>query len=271
MVRRPLGNHHDGPDTLLVTSDTTQTEAVTEDTEREIEELRARMRSARVVLWDFDGPICRLFAGYSATKVAGELVDWLAVRGMRNLLTAEERVDPDPHVVLRAVDRRHPRSDLVTAIEEHLTAEELRAVPSAMPTAWVDPVIRTWSAVGARLAIVTNNSPVTVRQYLTGRGLHDCFAPHVYGRTTDLDRLKPDPHSLNRALSATGADPAASLMIGDSPSDVAAARKAGVPFLGYARNAQKEELLRDAGAEVVVDSFAPVLRELRRRDFTPGS
>lgn len=61
-----------------------------------------------------------------------------------------------------------------------------------------------------------------------------------------------------------GAAPATALMIGDTPSDLLAARAAGVPFLGYARTERKGELLRDAGATVVVDSLEPVLRLVRR-------
>src|SRR5262249_14754726 len=131
VVRRPLGNHLDGPDTLLVTSETTtQTDPLLELT-----------TSARVVLWDFDGPICRLFAGHTAERVATELVDWLAGRGLHGLLSDSERDSLDPHVVLRAVDRRHPGSDLVTELEERLTQEELRAADSALPTAYADPLI----------------------------------------------------------------------------------------------------------------------------------
>ncbi|MET8802677.1 HAD family hydrolase [Streptomyces sp. NPDC004546] len=274
MVRRPLGNHHHGPDTLLVTSDaTTQTDATQTDTTRtegtarrtadEIDELRGLIEGARVVLWDFDGPICRLFARHKAERVATELVDWLAGRGLNNLLSDSERDSLDPHEVLRAVDLRHPGSDLVTELEERLTQEELRAAGSALPTAYADPLIRTWTAVGARLAITTNNSPKVVRTYLNDRGLTGCFAPHIYGRTTELHLLKPDPHCLNRALAATGSAPSAALMIGDSPSDLAAANDAGVPFLGYARNDRKGKLLRDAGAGHVVASLEPVLRVLR--------
>ncbi|MDF3300350.1 HAD family hydrolase [Streptomyces tropicalis] len=265
MVRRPLGNHHHGPDTLLVTSDATQTEPVMEMTGEATERLRETITRARVVLWDFDGPICRLFAGHSAERVAGDLADWLEGRGLRGLLSAPERESLDPHVVLRAVDRRHPNSDLVAELEERLTQEELRAAASAMPTPYADPLIRTWAAMGSRLAIATNNSPVVVRSYLEGRGLLPCFAPHLYGRTGELHHLKPHPHCLNRALTATGAAPADALMIGDTPSDHEASLRAGVPFLGYARNPRKAKLLREAGAALVVDSLEAVLRALRDR------
>ncbi|MER6469935.1 HAD family hydrolase [Streptomyces collinus] len=244
---------------------TSETTTQTEETTNESEKLRELIRSARVVLWDFDGPICRLFAGHKAELVAAELVEWLAGRGLHGLLSDRERASLDPHVVLRAVDRRHPGSDLVTELEERLTQEELRAATSALPTAYADPLIRTWTAVGSRLAITTNNSPRVVRSYLDGRGLTACFAPHIYGRTADLHLLKPDPHCLNRALNAMGAAPGAALMIGDSLSDLDAADRAGVPFLGYARNEEKGKLLREAGAEHVVASLEPVLRGLRGR------
>lgn len=66
-----------------------------------------------------------------------------------------------------------------------------------------------------------------------------------------------------------GAAPARALMVGDSASDVAwprksptAAQRAGVPFLGYGHNERKTKLLKQAGADTVVDSLEPVLRLL---------
>jgi HAD superfamily hydrolase (TIGR01509 family) len=195
--------------------------------------------------------------------VAAELVEWLAGQGLRDLLGQAERESSDPQIILRAVHRHHPGSALVAELEGRLTAEELKAASSAMPTAYADPLIRTWTAVGARMAVTTNNSPSGARTYLSNRGLGACFGPHIYGRTQDVHRLKPDPHCLDRALGATGAPPAAALMIGDAPSDHEAAERAGVPFLGYARNERKAKLLREAGAEHVVGSLEPVLRVVR--------
>ncbi|MGW5634945.1 HAD family hydrolase [Streptomyces sp. NPDC003832] len=236
---------------------------MTKRTEGAPEGLGDLIGRARVVLWDFDGPVCRLFARHRAERVATDLVDWLAARGLRGLLTEGERESPDPHLVLRAVDRRHPGSDLVEELEEYLTKEELKATSSAMPTPYADPLIRTWTAMGSRLAIATNNSPRVVRTYLAGRGLTSCFSPHIYGRTQQLNHLKPHPHCLNRALNAMGAAPGDALMIGDTPSDYLAARAAGVPFLGYARNERKASLLREAGATMLIDSLHPVLTNLR--------
>ncbi|GAA4787183.1 HAD family hydrolase [Streptomyces ziwulingensis] len=242
-----------------MTSETKQTEAGT-DTET----LRRRIDGVRVVLWDFDGPICRLFARHSAARIADDLVRWLEGRGLHELLGRPERESGDPQALLRAFDRARPGDDRVRELEELLTQEEIRATGSALPTPYTDPLIRTWTAVGARQAVATNNSPRAVTGYLAARGLLPCFAPHIYGRGRQVRHLKPDPHTLESALRATEVPPSAAVFIGDSAVDHEAARRAGVPFLGYARDEDTERELRNAGADAVVGSFAPLLTLLRQ-------
>ncbi|MCC9710576.1 HAD-IA family hydrolase [Streptomyces sp. MNU76] len=265
MVQRPLGNHHDGPDTLLVTpdtADTAQTEPVTEETEA-TEALRELITPVRFVLWDLDGPICRLFSGHPAHQVARDLVELIDRRGLGGLLTERERSTADPQVVLLGLGRRHPSSDLIIDVEKWLTQQELTAAPKAYPTTWADPLIRTWSR-RARFAITTNNSALAASRYIATRGLADCF-PYIYGRTRDLDRMKPHPHTLRLALNAMGAEPSRALMLGDAPTDFEAARDAGVPFLGYACTEGKLKALLDVGVPLAhtVNSLKPVLDVLR--------
>ena len=243
-----------------MTPETTHTDPVTAETAR----LASLVDSARYVLWDMDGPICRLFAGYPAHQIAGELVDKIDQLGMGGLLTEQERSGNDPQAALRGVHERRRGSDLVLELEEWLTRRELKAVGTAMPTPYADPLIRTWSALGVRFAITTNNAALAATAYVESRGLADCF-PHVYGRTPNLDLMKPNPYCLEQAIKAMGAVPSATLMIGDTPTDLQAAQQAGVSFLGYARNESKAELLRDAGAKVVVGSLEQVLDVLHGR------
>jgi HAD superfamily hydrolase (TIGR01549 family) len=209
-----------------------------------------------------DGPMCRLFAGYPAHEIARQLVGKIDALGLGALLSQEERSSADPHDILRGVHERRRGSDLILELEEWLTGRELDAVRKAMPTVYVDRLIRTWWSLGARFAITTNNSARAAEAYIEIRGLTDCF-PYVYGRTQDLDLMKPNPYCLEEAIKAMGADPSVTLMIGDTDTDFQAAQQAGVSFLGYARNAYKEQILRDAGAKVVVGSMEQVLKALR--------
>jgi HAD superfamily hydrolase (TIGR01549 family) len=228
----------------------------------ETDNLRELITPVRFVLWDLDGPICRLFAGHPAHQVARDLVELVEGRGLGGLLTSEERRTQDPQIVLRGVHLRRPESDLIIELEEWLTRQELLAVPGAYPTAHADPLIRTWAS-RARFAITTNNAALAAARYIESRGLTDCF-PYIYGRTRRIDLMKPDPHYLHQALNAMGADPSASLMIGDAPSDFMAAQKARVSFLGYARNEVKLRALLAAGVrrEHIVSSLQQVLHAL---------
>ncbi|WP_329385914.1 HAD family hydrolase [Streptomyces sp. NBC_01716] len=228
-------------------------------------DLRELFDSTACVLFDFDGPVCGLFAGYPAHRVAAELVSWLRRQGRESLLTRDEAGSDDPHAVLRAVALTAPDSGFLGELEAQLTEHELRATDTAEPTEYADELIRALRSRGLGLAITTNNSARVVERYLEARGLDDCFGPHIHGRTRDLHRLKPDPDCLLRALDSTGVAAERALMIGDTPADCVAARKAGVAFVGYARNQRKWNLLVGAGAPTVVSSLKPMLDVVARK------
>lgn len=224
-------------------------------------DLRELFDSATCVLFDFDGPVCGLFAGYPAPNVAADLLTRLQQQGREGLLTPQEAASGDPHAVLRALARIDPRSAYLAGLEAALTEHEMRATETAEPTPYADELIRALRTRGYGLAVTTNNSASVASRYLTARGLADCFGPHIHGRTQDLLRLKPDPDCLLRALDSTGVPASRALMIGDTPADHEAARKAGVAFVGYARDVRKREALLGAGADErgIVSSLGPVL------------
>ncbi|MET9553528.1 HAD-IA family hydrolase [Streptomyces sp. NPDC006645] len=234
-------------------------------------DLRELFDATTCVLFDFDGPVCRLFAGYPAAGVAADLVDWLRRRGQADLLSEDDARSGDPHAVLRAVALTAPGSEFLAELESQLTGHELRATETAEPTPDADALIEALRRRGYGLAITTNNSAAIVERYLTARGLVDCFGPHLHGRTRDLLRLKPDPDCLLRALDSTGVAAGRALMIGDTPADCVAARKAGVAFVGYARNERKRKLLLGVGATTIVPSMRPVLDAVRRQQGLPGA
>ena len=232
-----------------------------------IDDVRELIARTRYVVFGFDGPLCQLFSGPSATAVARAQLDWLTERGLGAVLTEEERGHADPYRALTAVAGRHPGGDVATRLDAWLTRTELEAVRTALPTAYADPLIRTWTAVGARLAVATDTSARTVTSYLDARGLTPCFAPHIHGRTPDLGTLTSRPDALEIALTTMAAEPEASLVIVGSPADHAAAQRAGVPFLGYARRPARARALHEAGVppHSVTASLEPLLRALRER------
>ncbi|MFK4223845.1 HAD family hydrolase [Streptomyces sp. NPDC019890] len=209
-------------------------------------ELRDLLAATKCVLFDFDGPVCRLFDGHPAAAVAAGLRAWIARHAAYDIPVPNGSVD-DPHAVLIEAGQTYPDSELVAQLEQLLTDEELRATSTARPTEGADRLIGRLGTAGFRLAITTNNSPSAARRYLEREGLAEFFGDHIHGRTPDPRLLKPDPHCLRRALETTGSTAVESLMIGDSPADYLAANQLGVPFLGYARNEAKRRRLVNEG------------------------
>lgn len=215
--------------------------------------------AAKCVLFDFDGPICHLFAHHPAPVVAAGLRQWIE-RRVPGGVAVDQAAEGDPLARLRAAAERYPDDSLVRELERRLTEEELRAALTAQPTDGANELIKGLYEAGFRLAVTTNNSPDAARRYLARVGLSRFFGGHVHGRVPQGPQLmKPDPHCLRRALTTTGSTCQESLMIGDSVADGEAAARLGVPFLGYARDDAKRERLDRAGAAAVVSSMVELL------------
>ncbi|MGP3987714.1 HAD family hydrolase [Streptomyces sp. 3N207] len=222
------------------------------------------------MIFDFDGPLCHLFARRTAASVARRLRETYAGPPGGSAGMWPETTDPLRLLTAAFDDSSLPREN-ARQMERSLTLEEVAAAEVAFPTGYADALVRTLCATGRTVAVATDNSADAVERYLAGRSLLDAFssgrrpgdAPsRVCGRVCDGTaplRLKPDPDCVLRALESTGADAAESLMLGDSARDAAAARAAGVGFVGYARNERKERELREAGAEWVVPTLRDVL------------
>ena len=91
-------------------------------------------------------------------------------------------------------------------------------------------------AQGLPLAVLTNKPRAHAQALLAAKGLDGYFS-HVFGGDS-FARKKPDPLPLLETCRALGTPPAATLMIGDSSNDAAAARAAGCPvaLLSYGYN-----------------------------------
>lgn len=203
----------------------------------------------RCVLFDFDGPVCRLFAHHPAAGVAHRLLDALPQDVRDRVLADDPEAAHDPQRILGRVP-----APFVPAIESLLAAEEERAAESALATPGAVELVRALSAEGISVAITTNNSVSAARRYLARprvRLLH-LFGEqgeHVYGRRPREPHLrKPHPDCLSRALRSTGHQPGEALMIGDTLDDYRAARQLEVRFLGYATSTRKKLPLSEADA-----------------------
>jgi HAD superfamily hydrolase (TIGR01509 family) len=208
-------------------------------------------------LLDFDGPVCSIFAGLPAPSVAGELVELLRSGGVDP--PGEIASEPDPLAVIRWTGY-HCDPQLTTAVEDALTALELRAVQSATPTPHGHDVIRAARGKGVPVAIVSNNSGRAVSAYLALHDLAD-LVERVNGRPyARPEMMKPEPWMILDAVRAVGGELAACVLVGDSMSDIMAARAAGVQVIGLANRPRK--VVPFAIADAVITTMADVVAAL---------
>ena len=117
------------------------------------------------------------------------------------------------------------------------------------------------AAEGAGLAVCTNKRTDLSLALLNALGLTHRFAAIVGPDMAPAP--KPDPRHLLAAIQAAGCDPARALMVGDSISDVLAAKAAGVPVavvsFGYT-----ETPAADLGGDVLIDHFTELPAIARR-------
>ncbi|WP_433263253.1 Imm21 family immunity protein [Micromonospora vinacea] len=214
---------------------------------------------AEAVLVDFDGPICRLFGRRAAPRIAADLRQLIVDRGV--VLPDELRDGDDPLELYRATAVFAP--ELVGVVGAALAAAEIEAAASAETTIGAFDVVAACLSTGRSLAIVSNNSAAAIGAYLGRRDRARYFAA-VVGRGEHPDLLKPNPAPVVQALRALKVAPDAAVLVGDSVTDVEAARAAGVACIGYANGPGKAERLAAAGADAIVTDMTDLAGVLAR-------
>lgn len=198
--------------------------------------VRTLLNKAKVLLLDFDGPICSVFSGFPAYAVANQLRDTLR-RGGHLDLPESVLQSSDPFDILRYAATLG--RDEVQYVEAAFTAYECDAIRSARPTPGAHRLIRDWHQTSRPLAVVSNNSRMAIENYLALHGL-SALVDSISGRSCiDINRLKPSPDLVQAALSAVDSQASDAIFIGDSLTDIHAGRAAGVTCLAFANRPQK--------------------------------
>ncbi len=110
---------------------------------------------------------------------------------------------------------------------------------------------------GIKLGIVTTKMRPMTEKALHMFGLY----PYMDAIITldDVARPKPHPEPVLKAASLIGAEPAHTLMVGDSVVDVESAKRAGAWAAGVTWSLKGEAVLRDAGADLILESMEQLL------------
>ncbi|GFR38450.1 pyrophosphatase PpaX [Insulibacter thermoxylanivorax] len=111
------------------------------------------------------------------------------------------------------------------------------------PFPYVKEVLTTLRENGIRTGAVTTKMRASSLRSLAFCGLDELL--EVLVAVDDVEHPKPHPEPVLKAVEQLAADPSRTLMVGDSPFDLVAAREAGAASAAVAWSLKGEDVLRE--------------------------
>ncbi len=177
--------------------------------------------------------------------------DVMAIIGL-SLPAAFARLAPDAGV--------EKQSTLAGRYKSAYTQRRKAGQPEEALYPGISNIIATLSAQDdVALAIATGKSRIGVDRLLVREGWEADFASI---QTADTHPSKPNPSMIFHAMQETGADPASTVMIGDTTFDMDMARAAEVAALGVSWGYHPTSELHRAGAHHVSQTTDTLIEDL---------
>ncbi|MBF0428548.1 MAG: phosphoglycolate phosphatase [Magnetococcales bacterium] len=139
------------------------------------------------------------------------------------------------------------------AVTEFLEYYRLHLTDHSVPFPHVSTTLARLTDLGFAMAVVTNKPEMLARLMLEQLDLMRFFSVVVGGDT--LPVRKPDPGPLFYALKQLGVPTAQGVMLGDSETDLQAARNARIPVILFSYGYNRGIDVRDLGPDHVADHF----------------
>lgn len=114
------------------------------------------------------------------------------------------------------------------------------------------PALEALSGAGWHFAICTNKPERHSKLLIEALGVAAHF-PTIAGRDT-FPFNKPDPRHLTETIAAAGGETSRAVMVGDSHTDVATARAAGIPVVGVTFG-YTDTPMAELAPDIVIDHF----------------
>lgn len=222
------------------------------------DQLAKLLSGVELLMLDFDGPICSVFAGLPAPIVAERLRRSLRQLGVK--VTAQLENDPDPLSIYRQSASHGPV--VTAALFGRLVAAEVEAVSSAAPTPGALAAIRAARASKRRIAVVSNNAADAVEAYVGQHGLAPYIDHIAARRTSEPNLMKPHPAYVIETTTVLAVAPQRSVLVGDSETDMHAIKRAGGIAIGYANKPGKHDRLSAAGADAILSQMVDLVPAL---------
>ncbi len=196
----------------------------------------------KMVILDFDGTICRLFANYNMNDLILKLQNVISKYGIRTR-KLQDCFDVF-EIIEKSINDENKRFLALTEADEIITKAECEAVDTGIDIEGVKSFISLCNANNIYISIATNNSKLCIEKYFKSRNIIGTI-PIVARDRQHLERMKPSPWMINKIKKVFTIESADILFIGDTPSDFQCACAADVDFIGITVTEKKKTDFND--------------------------
>jgi phosphoglycolate phosphatase len=205
------------------------------------------------LIFDVDGTLLD-----SKRDIAGAQLWALQQLGVHHY--TEEDIYPHIGKPLRETFRVLLPTELHSRIPDAAVMYRNYYLPRAFDTTTLFPGVKETLEIlhikGFRLAAATTKSTETTGRVLAHFGIAHFF---IQLQGTDNVPPKPDPFILNKLVTDQGWKKESIMMIGDSSSDVLAARNAGIAICGVTYGSSAKETMEALHPDAIIDTFPQLL------------
>ncbi len=197
---------------------------------------------------DLIGTLSWLFVEEGMNPIDYDQASQLIGSGMKPMiekaLKNEGRSDPD---------------ELERVYARYITEYRARITRETRPYPGVIAALDHFAAQGWRLAVCTNKVEALAKQLLDELAMTRHF--HWISGADTYEARKPDARHLLHTIRDAGGDPTRAVMVGDSITDIRAARNAGVPVIGFT-GGYTDIPLSELGPDCIIDHYDDLHRAI---------
>lgn len=139
---------------------------------------------------------------------------------------AKKAIGPGPDLFVKCLTDGQPHLDVKTTLERFREIYYGNVLRTTQLFNGIPEVLQQLSSKSVSLAVVTNKPRKFTRRILQGLEVDHYFITIL--ASEDVEKRKPAPDPILKAMELSGFDPGSTLMIGDTEYDVRAAQAAGV-------------------------------------------
>ena len=147
--------------------------------------------------------------------------------------------------------------EMLVSFEEHYYANHHHHLT---PYEGIAELLESLGNRGARIAVVSLKPRRAGEREIDLTGLRAMIDLTVWG--DDVERPKPEPDGVIRAMKQLGADPYSTLVIGDSPADIMMGRAAGTRTAAAMWGGSSRELLLAASPDFTLEAPRDLLNAI---------